>query len=315
MVRRQRWALPWKARPAQPGYAAGTMPLDTEGTGSFAAQTGAALSRVPRAPASRSELPCLGRPVRKGRGRIGTRPPALALSAGRPCREGAGDGGGAAGNMQSFIDVFEVGAYGSLSHAQAAADLGVGVPGGQQAQQLPLPGGEPGDGIAAPLGLQVGLAQVRAQQREHRPVPLGEIRPGPAVEVQPDVPLGPGAQLRGIVQAQLKLMLYPVGPVIVAVHAGAVPLPRGVEIRGFDDAAQVAGALGIAADLALPMAGPEALPQRRVPVPVTVVECFEFVVARNRDRLQDRIRLPPAVLPVEGDTFAADLVLQVGQQG
>jgi len=51
------------ARPAQPGYAAGTMPLDTEGTGSFAAQTGAALSRVPRAPASRSELPCLGRPV------------------------------------------------------------------------------------------------------------------------------------------------------------------------------------------------------------------------------------------------------------
>ena len=108
-------------------------------------------------------------------------------------------------------------------------------------------------------------------------------------------------------------MLVPLRPENIGVLAGAVPLPRGVEIRGFDDAAQVAGALGIAADLALPMAGPEALPERRVPVPV--LKCLEFVVAWNRDRLQDRIRLPPAVAPVEGDTFAADLVLQVGQQG
>ena len=43
-------------------------------------------------------------------------------------------------------------------------------------------------------------------------------------------------------------MLDPLRPENIGVLAGAVPLPRGVEIRGFDDAAQVAGALGIAAD-------------------------------------------------------------------
>ena len=32
--------------------------------------------------------------------------------------------------MQPFIDVFEVTAHSSLGHAQAAGDLGVGVPGG-----------------------------------------------------------------------------------------------------------------------------------------------------------------------------------------
>ena len=33
--------------------------------------------------------------------------------------------------------------------------------------------------MAAPLGVQVGLVQVRAQEREHRPVTLGEVRSGP----------------------------------------------------------------------------------------------------------------------------------------
>jgi hypothetical protein len=91
-----------------------------------------------------------------------------------------------------------VGAHGSLRYAQTAGDLGVGVPGGQQVQQVFLPRGEPGHRMAAPLGIQKGLVQVRAQQREHRPVPFGEIRPGPAVEVQPDGAPGSSAQPRGI---------------------------------------------------------------------------------------------------------------------
>jgi hypothetical protein len=76
-------------------------------------------------------------------------------------------------------------------------------------QQFGLPGGEPGDWVAAPLGVQVGLVQVRAQQCEHRPVALGEIRAGPADEVQPDSPAGPGGQPRRIGQAQLEIMLGP----------------------------------------------------------------------------------------------------------
>ena len=106
-------------------------------------------------------------------------------------------------------------------------------------------------------------------------------------------------------------MLQPVRPVIVVVHAGAVPLPRGVEVRGFDDAAQVAGALGIAAGLAVPAAGPPVLPARWV----QVLECLELVVAHSRDLLQGRVPLPPAVAASEGDGVAADLAHQVSQQG
>jgi hypothetical protein len=74
--------------------------------------------------------------------------------------------------IQLFVDVFQVGAHGSLGDAEAAGDLGVGVPGRQQAQQVVLPGGEPGDRVAAPLGVQVGLVQVRTQQHQQRPVTL-----------------------------------------------------------------------------------------------------------------------------------------------
>jgi hypothetical protein len=63
-----------------------------------------------------------------------------------------------------------VGAHGSLGDAQPPGDLAVGVPGRQQAQQLVLPGGEPGNRMAAPLGVQAGLIQVRAQQYQQRPV-------------------------------------------------------------------------------------------------------------------------------------------------
>jgi hypothetical protein len=44
-----------------------------------------------------------------------------------------------------------VGAHGSLGQAEAAGDLGVGMPDGNQVQQVPVSGGEPGNGVAAAL--------------------------------------------------------------------------------------------------------------------------------------------------------------------
>ena len=77
-----------------------------------------------------------------------------------PVGEGAGDGGGTAGDLQQAVDVFQVRAHGCLGYAQAAGDLGIGVPGGDQAQQVPVPGGEPGGWVAAALSVEVGLLQV-----------------------------------------------------------------------------------------------------------------------------------------------------------
>ena len=102
-----------------------------------------------------------------------------------PVGEGAGDGGGPAGDLQQAIDVFQVGAHGCLGDAQAAGDLGVGVPGGDQVQQVPVPGGELRGRVAAALGVEVGLVQVRAQHGEQVAVAVGEIRAGPAEEDQP----------------------------------------------------------------------------------------------------------------------------------
>jgi hypothetical protein len=48
---------------------------------------------------------------------------------------------------------------------------------------------------------------------------------------------------------------------------------------------------------------------------VRVLECLEFVVAQSRDPLQERVRLPPAVVAFQADFVAADLVPQVSQQG
>ena len=85
-------------------------------------------------------------------GSVSTRPGAQPPGPGiRWCQavrvgEGAGDGGGAAGDLQQAVDVFQVGAHGPLGDAEAAGDLGVGVPGGDQVQQFPLAGGELGAG-------------------------------------------------------------------------------------------------------------------------------------------------------------------------
>ena len=64
-------------------------------------------------------------------------------------------------------------------------DLGDGVPGGDQVQQFPLPDGELGGRVAAALGVEVGLVQVRAQHGEQVTFAVGEIRAGSADEDQP----------------------------------------------------------------------------------------------------------------------------------
>jgi hypothetical protein len=51
-----------------------------------------------------------------------------------PVGERAGDGGCAACYLESGVDVLQVLAHGPLCHAEPAADLGVGVPRGDQAQ-------------------------------------------------------------------------------------------------------------------------------------------------------------------------------------
>ena len=85
----------------------------------------------------------------------------------------------------SRVDGFQVGAHGALRDAETAGDLGVSVPGGDQMQQVPVPGGELGDGVTATFGVQVGMVQVGAQQREQRAVALGEVRAGPTEKEQP----------------------------------------------------------------------------------------------------------------------------------
>jgi hypothetical protein len=79
--------------------------------------------------------------------------------------------------------------------------------------------------VAAPFGIQVGVVQMGAQQREQRAITLGEVRAGPAEEEQPHGPPTPLGSPWRFGQAQLELMLDPLRPVIVAVRAGGMPLP------------------------------------------------------------------------------------------
>jgi hypothetical protein len=75
-------------------------------------------------------------------------------------RERAGDRGGAAWHLQPGVDVLQVDAHGSLRYTELPGDLAVGVPGGDQAQQFPLPGRQLRDWMTAALGVEVGLVQV-----------------------------------------------------------------------------------------------------------------------------------------------------------
>ena len=54
-------------------------------------------------------------------------------------------------------------AFGRVGGPEAAGDLGIGVPGGDQVQQFLLPRGQSGGGMTAPLGVQVGLVQMGAE--------------------------------------------------------------------------------------------------------------------------------------------------------
>ena len=159
---------------------------------------------------------------------------------------------------------------------------------------------------AAALRVKVGLVQVGAQQGEQRAVALGEVRPGPAAEDQPhDLP-GPGNPAGASGQAQYELVLDPAAMDNVVVHAGAVPLPGRVEVRDLCDAAQVAGAVRVAAGFA----GPEiVVPERlRAGFPASVA------VAR-RDVLPQPLLLPGAVEAEERYQIAGDQVRQVTEQG
>ena len=111
-----------------------------------------------------------------------------------PVREAAGDRGGSA------VDVFEVRAHGALGQAEAARDLGIGVPVRGQPQQVGLPGVSPGARGPAAFGVQVGLVQVgrsRVSRARSRPEKSGQekqekrnrysrtVRPGPALRSAP----------------------------------------------------------------------------------------------------------------------------------
>jgi hypothetical protein len=167
----------------------------------------------------------------------------------RPGRGRRGYGGGAAGDVQPAVDVFQVSSDGAFGQAEPPGDLGVGMPGGEQVKQLPVRGGEHRDGMTAAFGVEVGRAQMRAQQGEQVAVGLGEVTARPAEQEQPQGAAGNLAGARG--QGQHELVLDALRPVQVAVHAGAVPLTGRVEVRDRDDRAQVPGPVGVAAGQAV----------------------------------------------------------------
>jgi hypothetical protein len=129
------------------------------------------------------------------------------------------------------------------------------------------------------------VVQVRAQQREDRPVTFGKVKPGPAAEEQPHGLPRPGEPPGASWQAQSELMLDSRQADSVAVHAGGMPLPGRVEVRDLRDAAQVAGSVGIAAGVAGRVVVPELL---RTSVP-------EDVIVIHWDVVYEPVLLPTAV--------------------
>src|SRR4029077_13566945 len=94
-----------------------------------------------------------------------------------------------------------------------------------------------------------------------RPVALGEISARPAEEEQPQCPAGSGRIARTCRQGQHEGVVES-ERLIDAAPADRTPLPGRVEIPDLDDAAQVTGPVGIAAQLAVP----EVLPAHRAPI-------------------------------------------------
>jgi hypothetical protein len=91
----------------------------------------------------------------------------------------------------------------------------------------------------------------------------------------------------------------------VAVHAGGMPLPGRVEVRDLRDAAQVAGAVGIAAGVAGPVVVPELL-RTGVPDDVKVI--------LHRDVVSEPVLLPTAVKAHNRQAIAGDQAQEVIEQ-
>jgi hypothetical protein len=114
--------------------------------------------------------------------------------------ERAGDRGSAAGDIQLLVDIFHVGPHRSLADAEPSSDLGVGVPGRDQAKQVLLPGVSRGTGWRHSSASRwawcrcgrssVSTARSRSEKSEPDPRKKNSrmVWPGPWT--------GPGAQAR-----------------------------------------------------------------------------------------------------------------------
>jgi hypothetical protein len=127
--------------------------------------------------------------------------------------------------------------------------------------------------------------QVRAQQREHRPVALGEVWAGPAGQGQAHIPAGLSGPRWRFGQVQHERVLEPQWPVVIGVHTCAVPLPGRVEVRDLYDAVLSVLAGSVYTVLAIPVIFPEHLIEGRV-------------VDARRDLLAEPVPLPIDVPPV-----------------
>src|SRR2546423_5185207 len=175
--------------------------------------------------------------------------------------EPAGYRSGAAGYVQPLEDMFQMFADCRFGDGQAARDLTVGVTGGDQSQQLPLPRGELRYGASTTPLLAVGVVEMGTEQHEETSLTWGEVRAGPAPEQQPENTAGPAGE------AQHHFALHAHRPEPLAVHRGRVQFANGVEVRCGGNAGEVAGTVWVVARRAVPVVRPERLAQ---PFPVAV---------------------------------------------
>ena len=138
--------------------------------------------------------------------------------------EGTHHCGSAVRDIQSGVDVLQVRAHRSLGQPELTGHLDVGATGSDEMQQLPLPGGEVGHGRAASLRVEVRLVEVRAQQREQRPVTLGEFGARASNKEQPSDTSWSRFGTRRLGQTHLDEMFKALWPRTVAVHARGMPL-------------------------------------------------------------------------------------------
>jgi hypothetical protein len=107
-----------------------------------------------------------------------------------------------------------------------------------------------------------------------------------------------------VLWAQHENVLDPQWPVAICVRAGGVLFPGRVEIRDLDDAAQVAGALWVAAGQVIPVVLPERLNRRLKKVLTDIGEV-------ERVFLPESVRVTGAVVADESQPIPADMAHQV----